>query len=105
MFFFFNAALLIIVAVCNLAYDFLGQSVLFLPLAFAVVFATHCVTFHLWWSVHYREDSPGLLTSTLYWMLAYLIGSEIYNVGEPTAQVWTGAVVGIVGGILLTLRT
>jgi hypothetical protein len=33
MFFFFNAAFLAIVAVCNLAYDLVGQSVLFLPLA------------------------------------------------------------------------
>ena len=30
MFFFFNAAFLAIVAVCNLAYDLVGQSVLFL---------------------------------------------------------------------------
>jgi hypothetical protein len=44
MFFFFNAAFLAIVAGCNLAYDLVGQSVLFLPLFFAVAFATHGVT-------------------------------------------------------------
>jgi hypothetical protein len=36
MFFLFNAAFLAIVEGCNLAYDLLGQSVLFLPLFFVV---------------------------------------------------------------------
>jgi hypothetical protein len=58
MFFFFNAAFLAIVEGCNLAYDLLGQSVLFLPLFFAVAFATHGVTFHLWATLRYREYSP-----------------------------------------------
>jgi hypothetical protein len=103
MFFFFNAAFLTIVAVCNLAYDLVGRSVLFLPLAFAVAFATHGVTFHLWWTLRYREYSPGLATSTLYWMLVYLVGRHIHEAGEPTSQVWTGVIVGIIGGVLLSL--
>jgi hypothetical protein len=57
MFFFFNAAFLTIVALCNLAYDLVGRPVLFLPLAFAVAFATHGVTFHLWWTLCYRRIS------------------------------------------------
>ena len=77
MFFFFNAAFLAIVAGCNLAYDLVGQSVLFLPLFFAVAFATHGVTFHLWATLRYREYSPGLVTSTLYLLLVYLIGRHI----------------------------
>jgi len=103
MFFFFNAVFLAIVALCNVAYDLVGQSVLFLPLTLAVVFATHGVTFHLWWTLRYREYSPGLLTSTLYWVLIYLIGRHIYEAGEPTSQAWTGLIVGIIGGVLLSL--
>ena len=103
MFFFFNAAFLAIVATCNVAYDLVGQSALFLPLFFAVAFATHGVTFHLWWTVRYREYSPGLVTSALYWMLLYLIGRHIHEVGEPTMQVWTGVIVGIIGGVVLSL--
>ena len=92
-----------IVAVYNLAYDLVGQSVLFLPLAFGVAFATHGVTFHLWATLRYREYSPGLVTSTLYWMLVYLIGRYIHEVGEPTSQVWAGVIVGIIGGVVLSL--
>ena len=103
MFFFFNAAFLAIVAGCNLAYDLVGQSVLFLPLFFAVAFATHGVTFHLWATLRYREYSPGLVTSTLYWLLVYLIGRHIHEAGEPTSQVWTGVIGGIIGGVVLSL--
>jgi hypothetical protein len=103
MFFFFNASFLAIVAACNLAYDLVGQSVFFLPLAFAVAFATHGVTFHLWATLRYRKYSPGLVTSTLYWMLVYLIGRHIREAAGPTSQVWTGAIVGIIGGVLLSL--
>ena len=103
MFFFFNAAFLAIVAGCNLAYDLVGQPVLFLPLFFAVAFATHGVTFHLWATLRYREYSPGLMTSTLYWWLIYLIGRHIHETGEPTSQVWTGVISGIIGGVFLSL--
>ncbi len=103
MFFFFNAAFLAITAACILAYDAIGSAVLFLPLAFAVLFATHGVTFHLWWTLRYREYSPGLVTSPLYWVLVYLIGRQLSEANEPASQVWTGVIVGIAGGVLLSL--
>jgi hypothetical protein len=70
---------------------------------FAVAFATHGVTFHLWAALRYREYSPGLVTSTLYWLLVYLIGRHIHETGEPTSQVWTGVISGIIGGVVLSL--
>jgi len=91
------------VAGCNLAYDLVGQSVLFLPLFFAVAFTTHGVTFHLWAALRYRECSPGLVTSTLYWLLVYLIGRHIHETGEPTSHVWTGVISGIIGVVVLSL--
>ena len=103
MFFFFNATFLAIVAGCNLAYDLVGQSVLFLPLFFAVAFATHGVTFHVWATLRYHEYSPGLVTSTLYWLLVYLICRHIHVADQSISQVWTGVISGIIGGVILSL--
>jgi hypothetical protein len=102
-FFFFNAAFLAITGACILAYDIIGSPVLFLPLAIAVVYATHGVTFHLWYTLRYREYSPGLVTSPLYWMLVYLIGRQLSEANEPASQVWAGVIAGIAGGVLLSL--
>ena len=74
---------------------------------------THGVTFHLWAALRYRECSPGLVTSTLYWLLVYLIGRHIHETGEPTSHVWTGVISGIIGVVVaikenedeVTLRT
>ena len=64
---------------------------------------THGVTFHVWATLRYREYSPGLVTSTLYWLLAYLIGRHIHETGESTSQVWTGVISGVIGGVVLSL--
>jgi hypothetical protein len=62
------------------------------------------VTFHLWATLRYREYSPGLVTSALYWLLVYLIGRHIHHeTGELTSQVWTGVISGIIGGVVLSL--
>jgi len=53
--------------------------------------------------LRYREYSPGLVTSTLYWMLVYLIGRQLSEASEPASQVWTGVIIGIAGGIVLSL--
>jgi Protein of unknown function with HXXEE motif len=98
MFFFFNAAFLTIVAGSNLAYDLVGQSVLFLPLFFAVAFARHGVTFHLWATLRYREYSPGLVTSTLYWLLVYLIGRHIHQTDALRIPTWRMSAVGLLRG-------
>jgi hypothetical protein len=54
------------------AYDFLGGAWLILPLAWAIERA--CNGFwHVWWTIRFREYSPGLLTSILMWMNFYFI--------------------------------
>ena len=43
------------------------------------------------------------MTSTLYWILVYLIGRRIHEGGELTSQVWAGVIVGLIGGAVLSL--
>ena len=45
-------------------YDRLGQPLLFLPLAWAIERLFNAI-WHVWWTVHFQEYSPGLLTSLL----------------------------------------
>ena len=55
-----------------LLYDLRGGSWLILPLAWAI--ERLCNGFwHLWWTIHFREYSPGLVSSILIWMDAYFI--------------------------------
>ena len=54
------------------AYDLRGGSWLGLPLAWAI--ERLCNGFwHLWWTIHFREYSPGLVSSILIWMDTYFI--------------------------------
>ena len=54
------------------AYDLRGGSWLVLPLAWAI--ERLCNGFwHLWWTIHFREYSPGLVSSILIWMDSYFI--------------------------------
>ena len=53
-------------------YDLRGGEWVILPLAWAT--ERLCNGFwHVWWSVHFREYSPGMLSSILIWMDSYFI--------------------------------
>jgi hypothetical protein len=62
-----------------------------LPLAWAI--ERLCNGFwHLWWTIHFREYSPGLVTSILIWMDSYFI-VRYRPVGETIApRILCGAV-------------
>lgn len=71
-FFWFNAGYFVVMIGSVVAYDFLGGAWVILPLAWAI--ERLCNGFwHLWWAIHFREYSPGLLTSILIWMNFYFI--------------------------------
>lgn len=71
-FFWFNTGYFAVMIASVLAYDFMGGAWLILPLAWSIERA--CNGFwHLWWTIHFREYSPGLLTSILMWMNFYFI--------------------------------
>jgi hypothetical protein len=71
-FFWFNAGYFAIMIASVVAYDLMGGAWVILPLAWSV--ERLCNGFwHVWWAIHFREYSPGLLTSILMWMNFYFI--------------------------------
>jgi uncharacterized protein with HXXEE motif len=69
-----------------------------LPLFWISGFAVHGVTVHIFWTVRQRDYSPGLVTSILYWIVAYLTVRYAFDAGLISAvDFWVGAA----GGALL----
>ena len=73
MFFWFNAAFVASIAAGNVLFDSLGGHWVILPLIFVAGFVTHVFTVHVYWTVRRNTYSPGLLTSTLYLVIFYLL--------------------------------
>jgi len=73
MFFWFNAAFIVAIAISNMLFDSLGGHWVILPLFFVGGFVTHVFTFHLYWTIRRNTNSPGLLTSMLYLVIFYLL--------------------------------
>jgi len=71
-FFWFNTGYFGLMIASVVAYDFLGGAWVILPLAWSI--ERTCNGFwHVGWAVRFREYSPGLLTSILFWMQFYFI--------------------------------
>ena len=69
-FFWFNAAYFLTMIASIILYDLLLGFWIILPLAWLI--ERTCNGFwHLWWTVHFREYSPGLVSSILMWMNLY----------------------------------
>ncbi len=79
MFFWFNAAAVGLIALGNVLFDSLGGHWVILPLVWVAGFATHTLTVHLYWTIRRRTYSPGLVSSSLYLVLFYLVAR--YGVG------------------------
>jgi hypothetical protein len=83
------------------AYDLRGGSWLILPLAWAI--ERLCNGFwHLWWTIHFREYSPGLVSSILIWMDSYFI-VRYRPVGETIAprDLWGAVFIGLLAAAFL----
>jgi Protein of unknown function with HXXEE motif len=100
-FFWFNTGYFVVMIASVLTYDFVGGAWLILPLAWSI--ERTCNGFwHVWWTIHFREYSPGLLTSILFWMDLYFILRY-----RPTSQPLTHLVllpalaIGLVAAALL----
>jgi hypothetical protein len=103
MFFWFNAGAVVAIAASNLLFDVFGGHLVVLPLFWIFGFALHGVSVHIYWTVRQRDYSPGLVSSTLYWIVAYLVTRYGFAAGQVTAaDFWTGALAGMIvlGGFL-----
>ena len=104
MFFCFNTAAIGLIAVSLALFDLFGGHWVILPIFWTFERAVHGITFHGWWTVWYREYSPGLLSCVLFWMLLYFLtrfGMVAGQVG--TFDFLVGGIAGTVGAIVLTL--
>jgi hypothetical protein len=96
MFFWFNAAFIVAIAVSNLLFDSFGGHWVILPLIFVAGFVTHVLTLHLYWTIRRNTYSPGLATSLLYVVIFYLLIK--YGIGGHLisgADFTIGTVVGV----------
>jgi ABC-type phosphate/phosphonate transport system permease subunit len=101
-FFWFNAGYLFIMSSSIVSYDRCGSRFLFLPIAWALERFINSL-WHIWWTVHFREYSPGLLTSLLIWMQSYFILFYRPETPRLTWQlVWPGVLLGSLAAALLS---
>lgn len=71
-FFWFNTGYFALMIASIVAYDIMGGVWLIFPLAWLTERGCNGL-WHVWWTVHFREYSPGLLTSILMWMNLYFV--------------------------------
>jgi len=102
-FFWFNAGYFAVMITSVVLYDLRGEGWLVLPLAWAIERFCNSL-WHVWWTVHFREYSPGLLSSILIWMDSYFI-VRYRPVGEPIAPrtLWLAVLIGLLFVTFLVL--
>ena len=100
-FFWFNTGYFVLMIASAVVYDLRGGTWVILPLAWSI--ERLCNGFwHVWWSIHFREYSPGLVSSILIWMNIYFI-VRYRPVGEPITAptLWPAALVGLLAAAFL----
>ena len=96
MFFWFNAGAIAAIVASNVLFDSLGGHWVILPIIWLAGFVTHTFTVHLYWTIRRNTYSPGLLTSSLYVIIFYLLIR--YGVGGHLVDA-ADFVVGTLAGI------
>jgi hypothetical protein len=94
-FFWFNAAYFVVMISSVVLYDLLSGNWLILPLAWAIERFCNGL-WHVWWSMRFREYSPGLVSSILIWMDSYFI-VRYRPSDEPIAfdTLWPALLIGL----------
>jgi hypothetical protein len=93
-FFWFNVLLHIINVSTIIAYETMGDAWVIAPLSMPWLFTTNGL-WHVLEAVKFREYSPGLATSQLYWIIMYHIIRYGLLTGQiPTTTYITAAIIG-----------
>jgi hypothetical protein len=106
--FWFNGGVILAIAASNVLYDLFGGHWVILALIWPSGFALHGITVHLFWTVRQRNLSPGLLTSVIYWIVAYFFVRYGLLAGQiASSDFWTGTLIGVltVGAFLTFVPT
>ena len=93
-FFWFNTGYFAIMIASVVVYDLRGGSWIILPLAWSIERFFNGF-WHVWWAIHFREYSPGLLTSILIWMDSYFIVRYRPADAITAATFWPAAFIGV----------
>jgi hypothetical protein len=93
-FFWFNAAYFLVMVASVILYDFRRGAWMILSLAWVIERACNGV-WHFGWTIHFREYSPGLVSSILMWMNLYFVlryrpAEEVILPGEWIASLILG---------------
>jgi hypothetical protein len=98
-FFWFNAVYFIIMIASVIFYDLFEGVWIILPLAWLIERACNGL-WHLWWTVHFHEYSPGMVSSILMWMNLYF--ALRYTPTLPTPAITVPALlIGLVAAAFL----
>jgi len=99
-FFWFNSGYFAIMIASVVLYDLRGGGWIILPLAWSI--ERLCNGFwHLWWTIHFHEYSPGLLTSILIWMDSYFIVRYRPADAITAETFWPAALIGLLAAAFL----
>jgi hypothetical protein len=100
-FFWFNTAYFVIMTTSVVVYDIRGGNWLVLPLAWAI--ERLCNGFwHLWWTIRFREYSPGLVSSILIWMDSYfIVRYRPVEEAIPSPTLWSAVILGLLAAAFL----
>ena len=94
--FWFNGGAVLAIAGTNLLYDLFGGHWIILALIWPFGFALHGITVHLFWTIRQRNLSPGLVTSVIYWIMAYFFVRYGFLAGQiASSDFWTGILLGV----------
>src|SRR5258708_38675123 len=108
MTFWFNSGAVLGIPVSNLLAALFGGHWVILVLIWVSGFALHGIPLHLFWTIRQRNLSPGLVTSVLYWIMAYFFVRYGFLAGHISASdFWTGTILGVltVGAFLTFVPT
>jgi Protein of unknown function with HXXEE motif len=102
-FFWFNTGYFVLMIASVVLYDFLRGAWMILPLAWVIERACNGI-WHLGWAIHFREYSPGLVSSILMWMNFYFVirYRPTEEVITPTVWIWAIVIAGL-ATLFLTL--
>ena len=106
--FWFNAGAIVAIAGSNLLYDLFGGHWIILALIWPSGFAVRGITVHLFWTIRQTNLSPGLVTSVIYWIMAYFFVRYGFLGGQiASSDFWIGALLGAatVGAFLTFVPT
>jgi len=99
-FFWFNAGLHLVNTAGIILYEILGGFWIIFPLSMCWLFVTNGF-WHVLGTIMFREYSPGLVTSPLYWVIMYFIVR--YNLLQGKIPLFYFTIAAIIGTVITIL--